>query len=298
MTKELSGSDNIKSKQTRKAVQTALVSIIDFLKRLKSVPKNGIVICSSDENIYIINPPKPINKVIYRCGRNFELEQVLDLFEEYDSHGVILISGKTTRFYKISKNEINLIKSIDVELPNRQGRGGQSKLRFERITEEKRNVYVKKVSEMAINYYTKNGRQFITELIIGGFGELKDDLKCNELINKYFPIIKVIDLPDITDESIHTIISKINLNSSSLEEELFIEEIDNEISKCTDIEKIVFGYESIIENLECNLIRKLLITKSSYEKLEKIISSKVKVTFLNNKDFIKKFGEIVGVKYY
>ena len=298
MTKELSGSDNIKSKQTRKAVQSALVSIIDFIKKLKEVPKNGIVICSSDERIYIINPPKPITKVIYWCGRNFELFQVLDLFEEYDSHGVILISGKVTRFYKVSKNEINLIKIINVELPNRQGRGGQSKLRFERITEEKRNNYVKKVSEMAVNYYTRNGRQFIIDLVIGGFGEFKDDLKYNELMCKYFPNIKVIDIPDITDESIYTIINKINLDGSSHEEDSFIEEIDNEISKCSDIEKIVFGYDNVLENLECNLIRKLLTTKLIYEKIEKIINSKVKVIFLTNKDFIKKFGEVVGIKYY
>jgi peptide chain release factor subunit 1 len=291
MIKELSTSDNIKSKQTRKGVQSALVSIIEFIKTIKNIPKNGIVICSSDEKIYAINPPKPITKVIYSCGKTFELEQVLDLFEEYDLYGVILISGKITKFYKISKNEIILIKSIEVDLPNRQGRGGQSKLRFERITEEKRHNYVKKVSEMSINYFTKNGKQIIKELIIGGFGELKDNLK--ECVNKYFSKIKIFDLPEIVDDTIHSVISKIDFNS--FPEENIINDYVNDVDK---IDKLIFGEIEIKENLVNNSIKILLVTRDYFENIETITNHKVKIIFMNDKNLIKMYGNAVGIKYY
>lgn len=39
---------NIKSKQTSKAVSSALKSILYYLKSCKSVPPNGLVICAGE----------------------------------------------------------------------------------------------------------------------------------------------------------------------------------------------------------------------------------------------------------
>ena len=42
-----------------------------------------------------------------------------------------------------------MLQKITVELPKKHGRGGQSANRFARLREEKRDHYVKKVSELA-----------------------------------------------------------------------------------------------------------------------------------------------------
>jgi peptide chain release factor subunit 1 len=47
---ELSTSNNIKSKQTRKAVQTALRSLQHHLKGIKAIPMNGLAIFVNDES--------------------------------------------------------------------------------------------------------------------------------------------------------------------------------------------------------------------------------------------------------
>lgn len=48
LTKELSASENIKDKTTKKAVQTALKSIQQHLKGLNQIPENGLAIFSGN----------------------------------------------------------------------------------------------------------------------------------------------------------------------------------------------------------------------------------------------------------
>lgn len=50
ITKELGTSSNIKSKTTRKEVQSGLRSIQHYLRRLKKIPKNGIAIFAGKES--------------------------------------------------------------------------------------------------------------------------------------------------------------------------------------------------------------------------------------------------------
>lgn len=52
LTQELSTSQNIKSKQVRKLVKTALKQGLQQLKQVKSVPENGLILCSGEISSY------------------------------------------------------------------------------------------------------------------------------------------------------------------------------------------------------------------------------------------------------
>jgi hypothetical protein len=47
---------------------------------------------------------------------------------------------------------------LTVELPKKHGRGGQSALRFARLRLEKRHNYVRKVAEMAVQFFITNDK--------------------------------------------------------------------------------------------------------------------------------------------
>jgi peptide chain release factor subunit 1 len=74
---ELAGADNIKSRQTRQSVQSAITSCKEKLKLYKSTPENGLCIfCGiimmedgkSEKKIMVdIEPFKPINIFTYKC---------------------------------------------------------------------------------------------------------------------------------------------------------------------------------------------------------------------------------------
>ena len=72
---ELSKTPNIKSKQTRDGVSTALQAVSSQIKRMQSVPANGVVIFAGEteegfQNV-AIEPPRPIDRFFYRCDTKF-----------------------------------------------------------------------------------------------------------------------------------------------------------------------------------------------------------------------------------
>ena len=65
---------------------------------------------------------------------------IIDLMKEsVDPIGCVIISGTNTTLYTVCGTEITQHHSIDVSLPNKQGRGGQSQKRFERLGNEARH---------------------------------------------------------------------------------------------------------------------------------------------------------------
>lgn len=81
------------------------------------------------------------------------------------------MSGNNTTLYTVAGTEITNNLSIDVSLPSKHGRGGQSQLRFERLAEEARHNYISKVIEAIIRIYPSN-----LPLIVGGPASLKDKM--------------------------------------------------------------------------------------------------------------------------
>lgn len=71
------------------------------------------------------------------------------LLEDDETFGFIVVDGNGALFATLKGNVRTVIQKITVELPKKHGRGGQSANRFARLREEKRDHYVKKVSELA-----------------------------------------------------------------------------------------------------------------------------------------------------
>jgi len=81
---EISESQNIKSKLTRKNVLDSISSLIGQLKNVKEVPENGLVMFSgaipqnntpgTERNeLYIVNPPDIVKTFRYHCASEFLL---------------------------------------------------------------------------------------------------------------------------------------------------------------------------------------------------------------------------------
>ncbi len=100
--------------------------------------------------------------------------------------GFIVMSGENTTFYTVTGTEITQHSNIEVSLPSKHGRGGQSKLRFERLAEEARHNYITKVIESLIRIYPRD-----LPLVVGGPSYLKERM-VNRLIN--YNVIRVLDI--------------------------------------------------------------------------------------------------------
>lgn len=72
---EISKTPNIKSRQTRQGVQDALQAVSTHVKRMKTLPQNGIVIFTGPTTdgftSVAVEPPRPIDSFFYRCDNKF-----------------------------------------------------------------------------------------------------------------------------------------------------------------------------------------------------------------------------------
>ncbi|MEE9440674.1 MAG: peptide chain release factor 1, partial [Candidatus Thermoplasmatota archaeon] len=97
---ELSQSQNIKSKTTKKNVLSAIESILSRLKQFKNPPENGVIFFVGHKSVgadqtemvaFIVEPPLPITTFLYRCDSLFYVEPLEQMFTEKEVYGLFLI---------------------------------------------------------------------------------------------------------------------------------------------------------------------------------------------------------------
>jgi peptide chain release factor subunit 1 len=170
------------------SVQEAIRSLQARLALIKSLPENGLALFSGvcedaqgkqDHVTYAIEPLKPLQRGFYRCDNRFHTDLLRDQFtDDHARFGFIIMDGSDTSFYVLAgKNRETLFEWSKVNLPKKHGRGGQSQNRFARIREEKREIYVNRVAEIAIEHFMgENCLPNVVGLILAGCADFKSEL--------------------------------------------------------------------------------------------------------------------------
>jgi len=170
----------------RQSVQGALRSLIAKLSIYKTVPPNGLALfCGyigeegkQKKIMTVIEPLKPLVSGIYRCDSKFYLEPLYQQLEDSKTFGYMVIDGNGFTCHLLSGNSGRTIYKLDVNLPKKHGRGGQSKKRFERIREIKRGWYTSRIAEVAISHFIDpvTCQPSVTGLVLAGSAQLKDEV--------------------------------------------------------------------------------------------------------------------------
>jgi len=149
---------------------------------VKAVPPNGLVLfCGHPDEtkriLVAIEPLKPISQTLYLCDCRFHTEILRDQLTTGDPKiGFVVIDGHSASFHLLVGNVKETLFKLDVCLPKKHGRGGQSQNRFARIREEKRGWYVSKVAEFFAQYFMVDGLLAVSSLIFAGLANFKHDL--------------------------------------------------------------------------------------------------------------------------
>jgi len=206
---EYSQSSNIKSKSTRKNVMAAIESIMSRLRTLYQVPENGIVffvghrVVGNDQTEmvqFVIEPPEPITTFLYRCDSQFFLDPLLNMLEEKDTYGLLVIDRSEATVGLLKGHRIIPVKNVPSRVPSKHGRGGQSQRRFERLIEIAAHEFFRKVGDLASEVFLDV--ENLRGILVGGPGSTKEFfIEKGYLHHDLLP--KVIDLFDTgyTDES-------------------------------------------------------------------------------------------------
>jgi peptide chain release factor subunit 1 len=177
---ELSQSQNIKSKTTRKNVASAIESIISRLKYFKQTSENGLIFfvghksISSDQTemvAYVIEPPMPISTFLYRCDSLFYTEPLEQMLLEKEIYGLLLVDRRECTIGMLKGNRVEMRKYMTSQVPGKHGKGGQSQRRFERLTELAAHEWFVKCGEQASEIFL--AEEDIKGIFVGGPGPTK-----------------------------------------------------------------------------------------------------------------------------
>ena len=180
---------NIKSKGTRKNVQSAIESAISTLNNYRSTGENGLavfvgsIIIGNNKNrmvnVVVDDPPEPFISFRYRCDSRFELTQLEDMLVDNKSYGLFVIDRSEAAFGIASGKRIHVQEHLVSNIMGKHRQGGQSAQRFERLIEEAAHNFFKRATEHACNYWLPN-LENIQAVIIGGPGATKDFVVKND----------------------------------------------------------------------------------------------------------------------
>nr|UXY87824.1 eukaryotic release factor 1 [Cryptomonas curvata] len=293
LSEEFATASNIKSRVNRLSVLSAIISTQQRLKLYNKTPENGLILycgtivdASNKEKkvTFDIEPLKAINTSLYLCDNKFHTDILNSLLENEEKIGFIIIDGKGVLFGILIGNRKEILYKISVQLPKKHGRGGQSSLRFARIRIEKRYNFLKKVAELASQYFiNEQGKLNVTGIVIAGSADFKNELSELEIFDLRLrsKIIQVIDIAYGGDSGFNQAIdasSGILTNSKFIKEKKIVSSFFEEIAKNSG--KYVFGFKDTLKFLESGIIEKLLC----WENLKKM-----RIVFYDSK---KKFEHI------
>jgi peptide chain release factor subunit 1 len=269
---EYGTASNIKNRVNRLSVLGAIVSTQQRLKLYPRVPENGLVLyCGTiltDEgkekkvNIDIV-PFKPINTSLYLCDNKFHVESLKELLTSDDKFGFIVMDGNGTLFGTLCGNHREVIHKFSVDLPKKHGRGGQSALRFARLRMEKRHNYLRKVAELAVQFFISGGSTVnVAGLILAGSADFKTELGQSDMFDQRLQekILKVVDVSYGGENGFNQAIelsAEVLANVKFIQEKKLITQYFDEISQ--DTGKYCYGVTDTLKALEMGAIQTVVV---------------------------------------
>ncbi|KXS21621.1 peptide chain release factor eRF/aRF subunit 1 [Gonapodya prolifera JEL478] len=268
---EYGTASNIKSRVNRLSVLSAITSTQQRLKLYSKVPPNGLVVyCGTivtdegkEKKVNIdFEPFKPINTSLYLCDNKFHTQALSELLESDSKFGFIIMDGNGSLFGTLTGNTREIIHKLQVDLPKKHGRGGQSALRFARLREEKRHNYVRKVAELAVQFFITQDKVNVVGLVLAGSADFKTELSQSDMFDQRLQakIIKVVDVSYGGENGFNQAIElsgEVLANVKFIQEKKLIQKYFDEIS--TDSGKYCFGVDDTLKALELGAVETLIV---------------------------------------
>jgi peptide chain release factor subunit 1 len=265
---------NIKSKQTRTNVQSAISSILSRLKYYKRPPEKGMAVFCGTVKLYgdrtdlqctVIEPPEPLNLYMYRCSSKFELEPLKQMLEEKYVYGLLVLDRREAYWGFLRGNRIEPIGGSTSTVPGKMRKGGQSAARFGRLREIAINEFYTKVGERssAIFLAEKNFFERFKGLLIGGPSPTKEEFEAGNFLHHEVQkkIIGLFDVAYTNEDGLPELVDAAKDVLSGMEvvkEKSLMERFLKELVKDNGL--AAYGEESIRKNLEIGAVDTLLLS--------------------------------------
>ncbi|MHA1952345.1 MAG: peptide chain release factor aRF-1 [Candidatus Heimdallarchaeaceae archaeon] len=258
---------NIKDKNTGKAVQAAISSIMSRMKSIADSGENGIAIfCgitqSNKVEFFLIDPPEQIGIKLYLCDYVFHIDHLKDMLEDKLRYGLALVSRGDATLATIQGSRLNIIWDEDSFVPGKTRMGGQSQARYQRLVDEAAQRWFTKVA-------TKLNETFLNDhpvegIVVGGPALSKTEFLESKEID-YRLKDKIIGIYDVgygRAQGIRELLEKAHDKLSDFElikERRLAEGFMEHLGKDTGL--ATYGEKHVREALEKGAVKTLLVSE-------------------------------------
>jgi len=200
---------------------------------------------------------------LYLCDNKFHVEALKELLTSDDKFGFIVMDGNGTLFGTLCGNHREVIHKFSVDLPKKHGRGGQSALRFARLRMEKRHNYVRKVAELAVQFFVSGGSTVnVAGLILAGSADFKTELSQSDMFDQRLQekVLKVVDVSYGGENGFNQAIelsAEVLANVKFIQEKKLITQYFDEISQ--DTGKYCYGVVDTLKALEMGAVATIVV---------------------------------------
>ncbi len=277
---EQSEAQNIKSKNTRKNVISALEKMERRLKNAGEIPDNGIALFSGnvseqegrpDIQMWEVEPHEPIESRRYKCDKEFLLEPLEDLLIDKEVYGMICIDKSEAAIGYVRGNHLTVEHTLESQVPGKTTKGGQSQQRFERIRENLYDTFLNQVADKAKQAFLQKARDDeLLGLIVGGPGFSKEDLTEKDYLPKELleKLLTTIGTNYSGEEGLKELLNKaedVIQESEAIREKQKVNQFLVNLKK--ENGKSVFGLEDVAKALQMGAVDTLLFSED-FEKKE------------------------------
>ncbi|TFG25277.1 MAG: peptide chain release factor 1 [Promethearchaeota archaeon] len=283
---EVSESQNIKSKLTRKNVLDSISTLLGQLKNIREVPENGLVMFSgaipqndtpgTEKNeLYIVNPPEKVQTFRYHCASEFLLFPLEEMIKPKETYGLLVIGRANSAVGYLRGNHVEIVREFTSGIHGKHRAGGQSQRRYERVIEEQEKRFYRRISEEINNLFLNI--EDLNGIFVGGPGPSKEKFVNEESLDYRLrdKILDVVDLGYSGSEGIRALIDKVKEKIEDVKyirEKLvmqgFMKEITNDSGLAT------YGLEEVQKALNYSAVDTLILS-------EKLDSYRVKLECSN-----------------
>jgi peptide chain release factor subunit 1 len=273
VTQEHSEASNIKSKQTRTAVQDALTSLKDRLRYYDTYPpENGLVLFSGAFDTgggqtdmvtqALASPPEPVESFRYHCDSDFLTDPLEYMLEDKGLFGLVVLDRREANVGWLRGKRVEAVKSTTSLVPGKQRKGGQSAQRFARLRLEAIDNFYQEVAGMADELFVDK-RHRMDGVLVGGPSPTKDEFIDGDYLHHEIQDI-VLGKFDVsyTDESglkdLVDAAGDVLADHEVMKDKRQMEEFFEELH---DGGKATYGFGPTRQNLKMGAVDRLLISE-------------------------------------
>ncbi|MFC7196771.1 peptide chain release factor aRF-1 [Halosimplex aquaticum] len=273
VTQEHSEASNIKSKDTRTAVQDALTSIKDRLRYYDTYPPdNGMVVFSGaidtgggrSEMVTrtLESPPQPIESFRYHCDSDFLTEPLEEMLADKGLFGLIVLDRREANVGWLRGKRAEPVKSASSLVPGKQRKGGQSAQRFARLRLEAIDNFYQEVAGMANDLFVDE-RHDMDGILVGGPSPTKDEFLDGDYLHHELGdmVLGKFDVSYTDESGLYDLVDAaqdVLDEHEMLQDKKYMEQFFDELH---DGDLATYGFGPTRENLNMGAVETLLLSE-------------------------------------